>query len=190
MNINAISFGKTPVMKCTVKDAATKKSNEATVYKMDTMEREDLREIQLSKNTRSIVRDFEKESYRRAPIHEYFLLKNDKTGEVIACAETSRHYKIGDTRYSGASTVIDEFSENKKYVNGAEPLFAYIAHNAEQRYDNYICTAFNDETIKTLRTHKFTQIKNGDWCMPAKRYQTVIGQAERRNNVVFLDSVV
>lgn len=187
MNIQSISFGKTPVMTCTVKSKDVKEKQSATLYKMDTQNNDDCKEIMYSKNTRCLLDGLAKDMGNYYPTYEYYLLKNDKTEEVISCAQTSRHFRTGNSKYQGCSTLINEMSENKKYVNGAEPLFAYLAKNASERYDECISTAFDqDEIQSSLKRSKFTQLKTGDWVIPKKRYQTLIEQAEKREDVNFI----
>ena len=186
MKTQSISFGKTPVMTCTIKSADKKEQNSATLYQMDTKEYSDLKEILYSKNARCLIRDFEEDAGRYTPYSEYYLLKNDKTQEVIACAQTSRHYRTGDAKSTGFSTLIEEMSQNSKYVNGAEPILAFIAHKAEGRFDNCVTTAFDRDVIPTLKNSKFTQLRTGDWYLPEKRYPILIDQAEKRANISFL----
>ncbi len=186
MRTQSISFGKTPVMTCSVKTADKKNKIDATLYKMNPQDREDQRDVRFSKHTNSIKSDFERESGNYYPSYDYFLLTNNKTKEVIACAQTSRHYRTGNARYNGCSTLINEMYENKNYVNGAEPVLAYIAHRAEERFDTCVTTAFDRDEIPGLKHCKFTQLKTGDWCIPEKRYPLLIDQAEVRENISFI----
>lgn len=187
MNIQSISFGKTPVMTCTVKNKEEKGKQSATLYKMDTQNYNDYKEIMYSKNARCLHRGFEEDRDSFYPIHEYYLLKNDKTDEVISCAQTSRHYRTGEAKYSGFSTLINEMGENKKYANGAEPIVSYLVKNAGERQDESVSTAFDQDEIQTsLKRSKFTQLKTGEWVLPQKRYQALIEQAEKREDVNFI----
>lgn len=186
MRTQSISFGKTPVMTCTVKGANKKDIVNATLYQMDPHNNNDQRDVRFSKNTHCIKQSFERDCGHFQPIYEYYLLTNDKTQEVIACAQTSRHYRTGNARYNGCSTLIDEMSQNRNYINGAEPVLAYIVHNAEERYDKTVTTAFDKDEIPCLKNSKFTQLKTGDWCIPEKRYQLLIDQAEKRENINFV----
>ena len=45
----------------------------------------------------------------------FFLLQNDKSKEVIACAETARHFRPDNAEYSGNTVFIEEIAENPKY---------------------------------------------------------------------------
>lgn len=186
MSIQSISFGKTAVMTCTIKNAETKKRQEATLYKMNPHNREDQRDISYSKQTRCIAKNFEADTARIQPHYDYYLLTNDKTKEVISCAQTSRHYRANNTSYSGVSTLIDEMKENEKYVRGGEPLLAYLAHKSFSQYDKCIASAVDLEEAPSLKGCKFTQLKNGDWVIPEKRYHMLIDQAEKRNDISFI----
>ena len=186
MKTQAISFGKTAVMTCTVKSADKKTSVDATLYQMDPTKREDYRDVMYSKHTTCIKPDFSKDTGHRQGMYEYYLLQNDKTKEVIACAQTSRHYRTGKSAYNGVSTLINEMNQNRNYINGAEPVLAYLAYNAGERFDKCVTTAFGRDEIPCLKNSKFTQLKTGDWCIPEKRYHILIDQAEKRENVNFL----
>lgn len=187
MNIQSVSFGKTPVMTCNVKSKNSNEKQPATLYKMDASNKNDLKEIMYSKNTRCLVDGFLNDMVAYYPTYDYYLLQNDKTNEVISCAQTSRHFRTGKSMYQGCSTLINEMSENKKYINGAEPLFAYLVKNADERYDGCVSTAFDQEEIQTsLKNLKFNQLKTGDWVIPQKRYQTLIEQAKKREDVNFI----
>ncbi len=186
MRTQSISFGKTPVMTCTVKTTGKNDKVDATLYRMNAHDSEDQRDVRFSKHTTCIKKDFDKEAGRFRPVYDFFLLTNNKTKEVIACAQTSRHFRTGDAKYNGCSTLIDEMSENRNYVNGAEPLLAYIVHQAEERYDHCVTTAFDRDEIPVLKNCKFTQLKTGDWCIPEKRYPLLLDQAEKRENISFI----
>lgn len=186
MKTQAISFGKSAVMTCTVKSADKTTKVNATLYQMNPLEREDYRDVMYSKHTTCIKSDFQRDTGHRQGMYEYYLLQNDKTGEVIACAQTSRRYRTGNAKYNGVSTLIEEMSQNRHYINGAEPVLAYLVHKAGEQFDNCVTTAFDKDEIPCLKNSKFTQLKTGDWCIPEKRYQLLIDQAEKRENVNFL----
>lgn len=187
MNIQSISFGKTPVMTCTVKGKGSRVKQNATLYKMDTKNDSDCKEILYSKNAKCMLAGLEKDMSSQYPVYNYYLLKNDKTQEVISCAQTSRHYRTGNAKYQGLSTQIEEMAENNKYANGAEPLFAYLAKNSGEFSDECILTAFDqDEITSSLKRSKFSQLKTGEWVLPKKRYQALIEQAEKREDVNFI----
>lgn len=186
MRTQSINFGKKAVMTCTVKSADKKTKVDATLYKMNPSEKEDYKDVMYSKHTTCIKPDFVRDIGNNQGRYEYYLLQNDKTKEVIACAQTSRHYRTGKSAYNGASTLIDEMNQNRNYINGAEPVLAYLAHKAASQFDTCVTTAFDKDEVPCLKNSKFTQLKTGDWCIPEKRYHLLIDQAEKRENVSFL----
>ena len=186
MKAQMISFGKTPVMTCTVKSSDKKTKVDATLYKINPYNREDYKDVMYSKHTLCMKPDFSKDAGMLYPRFEYYLLQNNKTKEVIACAQTSKHYRTGNRAYTGSSTLIDEMHQNQNYINGGEPLLAFLVHQAENRYDKSVTTAFDKDEVPCLRNCKFTQLKTGDWCIPEKRYQQLIDQAEKRENISFI----
>ena len=186
MRTQSISFGKKEVMTCTVKSADKKTSVNATLYQMEPTRREDYKDVMYSKHTTCIKPDFLSDTGHFQPFYEYYLLQNDKTKEVIACAQTSRHYRTGKAAYTGPSTLIEEMNQNLNYINGAEPVLAYLAHKAASQFDTCVTTAFDKDEVPCLKSSKFTQLKTGDWCIPEKRYHLLIDQAEKRENVSFL----
>lgn len=189
MNIQSISFGKTPVMRCVVKSADKKEKNSATLYEMDINNPSDCKEITYSKNARCLQQGLYTDLMSGYPAYKYYLLKDDKTQEVIACAQTSRHYREAGTRkttYTGKYTLIDEMEANKKYINGAEPVLAYIAYNADSQFDNFVSAAFDKDEVTPLRQEKFTQLRTGDWAIPKKRFSVLIDRAKEKEDINFL----
>ena len=100
MRTQAISFGKSAVMTCTVKSADKKTKVDATLYQMNPLEREDYKDVMYSKHTLCIKPDFQRDTGHRQGMYDYYLLQNNKTKEVIACAQTSRHYRTGKSSLS------------------------------------------------------------------------------------------
>ncbi len=190
MKTQSISFGKTPVMKCIVKEVSGKNKHCATLYQMDTKNPEDFKEIKYSKSSRCLIPAFQNDISKHNPAYNYYLLKNDTTGEVISCAQTSKRFKMGSGKYSGMSTLIDEMVENTGYLNGGVPLLAYLAHKSEMQSENFVSSALRLEDTPSLKIAKFTKLRNGDWFIPKNRYQLLIDIAEKRVNALFLDTVV
>lgn len=185
-NYNNLSFGKTPVMTCRVNLNDKKEKVSATVYQMDTGNFEDLREIRSSKTGRKIFNDFQRDAMQCYPHHEYFLLKNDDTDEVICAAETSHHLRNTDDKTNGLATVIDEFALNNKYNNPAEPMLANIVKTAWERYDNSVVSSIAKDDLPDLKRASFSETKKGDWMIPEKRFSSMLNKAEERCQTVFL----
>ena len=120
---------------------------------------------------------------------------NDKTKEVISCAQTSHHYRpiqISNGFESitfenpGSNTLIEEMNVNQNYVNAAEPLLAYIVKSAGERFDSTVYTSFNQDFVPALKRAKFSQTKLGEFYIPEKRYATLINQAEEHSQIEYL----
>ena len=72
-----INFGKTPILKCKIKEINNEENNSATLYLMDYKNPEDKREVELSKNTNPIKNQFL--SYTRDNTgYNFYVLKNRK----------------------------------------------------------------------------------------------------------------
>ena len=134
MNITSIktnqTFCKTPVMKCKISKFKTDEKSESTLYKMDCANESDLNEVKYSKNARWMYYPMRKDSLKATPYREYYILKDDKTNEVISSAQSSRHYRADNVEYPGYSTLIEDMQNNMKYINSEEPVLAYFANNA------------------------------------------------------------
>ncbi len=190
MNIQKInsfqSFGKTAMLKCSIKNSETENKQSATMYKMDPLNYEDAKDVLYSRHTTPIKKDFLIAQTTREPHNEFFLLKDNETGEVISCAQTSHHYRTDPAKHPGLSTLIEEFSENPKYINAAEPLLAGITKRAQNRFDETVYTAFNLETLPSLKQAKFSKTKLGEFYIPQRRFDTLINQAEKRSQIEYL----
>lgn len=185
LNSSNVNFGKTPLLKCSVKEKETQNRANATLYELDYKSASDIDEVRYSKNARSIYQDIiraNKDS--KSPFHFYFL-KNDKTGEVMACAETYHCYRKSGDKTEGTSTVIEELSENSKYINASEPVVSYFAKQALERYDSTVTTAFRTEEF-SLKNSKFEKTKADNWVLPEKRFGVLIDQAEKRYQTEFI----
>ena len=186
-NINSnINFGKTPLMKCIVKREDTKEKSEATLYQLDPKDSRDLNEVFYSKKAACMYPSMEKDRARRYPISEYYFIKDDKRGEVIASAQTSRHYRRDNVEFPRLTTLIEEMNTNNKYVNSAEPMLAFLANKAFDRFDESLTTGFYTEDTTFLKRAKFSQTKNGAWVLPEKRFNNLIDNAQKRSNIEFI----
>lgn len=186
-NINsAQSFGKKPVMICTVKKADTQEKAESTLYKLDPKSGSDLSEVKYSKKAKYMYGSMKKDKTRIHPYSEYYFLKDNKTGEVISYAQTSHHYRRDNVSFPGLTTLIEEMDGNDKYINSQEPMFAFLAQNALNRFDSSITDGLYREDTTMLKRARFSQTKNGDWVLPEKRYTNLIDTAKKRSQIEFL----
>lgn len=186
-NINSeITFGKTAVMKCCIKQKNTKEKAQSTMYQLDTKNNTDLTEVFYSKNARCMYFSMIKDRYRFYPSSEYYFIKDDKTGEIISCVQTSRHYRRENEKQPNLTTLIEELNTNPKYINTTEPIIAYLAQKAFTRMDDSITIGCYFDYPKDLKRIKFSQVKNGDWVLPEKRFNDFIDTAQKRSNIEFL----
>ena len=130
------AFGKQAVMTCVVKDKATGTPHNATLYKLDPKNEQDQRDVYFSKQAFCMSKDFEDGKTNPISCREFYMLQNDKTKEVISCAQTLHRCRRPKFTHPGLYTMIEEANSNYKYKNGEEPLYAYIAKRAGERYDS------------------------------------------------------
>ena len=180
------SFGKIPVMTCEIKQKDINQKKRSTLWKMDPKNSQDETEIRYSKHAKSIYSDFSNDRTKIHPYHEYFLLKDNETNEVIAAAMTSHHYRTGNIKFPGYTTLVEELENNKKYLNPSEAVMAYIVSKAFDRFDDSVSTAFYNDEPSSLKSIMFSQTDNGDWIMPEKRYMDFIDRAQKRYRIDFI----
>lgn len=173
------SFGKTPVMKCTVKNAETNRTEHATLYKMDTSLKSDYDEVMNSKNTLDIKGSFDRDFFLGQNYKQYYLLKNDKTDEVAGCAQTTKRM----TRDLQSYTLIEEMSGNKKYKNATEPVFAYIVHDADKSWDDAVISAKEENIIPDMKKVKTEQTRTGEMLLSYENYDSVLNHSEKRYKI-------
>ena len=192
---NSCSFGKSALLTCEIKQEPNKSKVQATLYKMDPHNSSDIDDIMYSKYTGPIRSDFIDSCYKHRTFQDFYVLQNDKTKEVISCAQTSHHYRPEQVSRGfntitfenpGLSTLIEEINVNPNYVNGAEPLLAYIVKVAGERFDSTVYTAFDQDTVPSLKRAKFSQTKLGEFFIPEKRYSVLIDQAEKHSQIKYL----
>ena len=192
---NCNSFGKKALLTREIKQEPKKNKIQATLYKMDPHNISDIDDVMYSKQTRCILPDFITSIEKLYPNKDFYLLQNDKTKEVISCAQTSHHYRpiqISNGFESitfenpGSNTLIEEMNVNQNYVNAAEPLLAYIVKSAGERFDSTVYTSFNQDFVPALKRAKFSQTKLGEFYIPEKRYATLINQAEEHSQIEYL----
>ncbi len=189
------AFGKTAVLECKVKDVKTNTANDATLFKLDFLNPLDVADVNYSKNTTCIREDFLKANLYRESSKDFFVLKDDKSGEVISCASACRRYGNYDKpKITGKYTLIDEMSENPKYINGGEPLLAYIVKDSGERYSKAVYTAYNlvnsdewsdytENQNPSLKLARFTDDKTKGSYLPENRYMSFLDIAEKRNQI-------
>lgn len=175
------AFGKTPVMKCTIKNAQTKRKEPATLYQMNTNLKSDYSEVMNSKNTLCIKSDFERDFATGSDYRQYYLLKNDKTDEVAGCAETTQRM----TRNLENYTMVEEISENKKYANGIEPVLTYLVHNAKQNAQDAVVFSTDENVIPDMKKVTQQQAPTGERILSSKMFNTLLNHAEKRYNVEY-----
>ena len=192
---NCNSFGKKALLTCEIKQELNKNKVQAKLYKMDPHNLSDIDDVMYSKQTRCILPDFITSIEKLYPNKDFYLLQNDKTKEVISCAQTSHHYRPIQSSNGfesitfenpGSNTLIEEMNVNQNYVNAAEPLLAYIVKSAGERFDSTVYTSFNQDFVPALKRAKFSQTKLGEFYIPGKRYATLINQAEEHSNIEYL----
>lgn len=186
---NSLNFGKIPVLKCKVEEKNGKLES-ATLYKMEPNNPEDAKEIKFSKNARCIYYDFMRDAGKHLSDRSYYLLQNDKSKEVIACAETARHFRPDNAEYSGNTVFIEEIAENPKYKKGGQPLLAHIALNSIDLKDSTISTSNYASAIDSLSESEFVQTKTGDWVLPQDSIITFVKQAMFDTNMKYVNETI
>ncbi len=186
MRVSNISFGKTAILTCQVKNRETNQKASATLYQMDPHNMSDYREVRYSKTARCMCRDMEDDQSLYNPVREYYVLKDDKTGEVISCAETSHHYRRDEIYSPGLSTTVDELADNTKYVNSTEPMLAFVAQKAFDRYDKSVVIGTYVDDESPLKRARFSKTKNGDWVLPEKRFNDFVDTANKRSSIEYV----
>ena len=187
MTINSIntsvSFGKQPVMKCTIKEAETKKIMPATLYQLEVGKKSDIFDVEHSKNTMDIYNGFMKDSRLGSNYRQYYILQNDKTQEVIGCAQTSSHFSMKDDISGGHQLLVEELSENKKYLNGKEPILTYLINVARKAMKDSVVTCFDTNVVPNMKQVKPKQISTGEFVIPASRFDNALTHGEKRYNI-------
>ena len=185
MQINAINinFGKKLSATCNIKDKERIKHS-TSIYEYNPRSFEDMKEIHSADISNSIKQSFFKEGYfrRYLPESKYYAMKDDETGEIIACIKTSTHYSLKG-KYKGYYTSIDEFEADDNYINIQTPMMAFISDKAQKTLSKNIITAQRDYEIPNLGETKFKKTKEGFWVLRSKGFNECILRAEKRNNL-------
>ncbi len=186
MEINKISpsFGKKSVMKCVVKDKRTEKNNSATLYKLDSNDSSDVRDVFFSKNTAAIGKDILRDNKSGKSNSDYFVLCNDDNGEVISCAQTQHRYRI-TPQHEGQYTLIKSLGENRNYSNPVVPLIGYIVKTASDRYDKNVFAAYTLDERPVLEKINFTEDKHGETFIPSEKFDSVLNGTKEHFSINF-----
>ena len=194
----SLSFGKTPILQCRVTDIEKRKRHNATLYKLNPRNTLDFKDVIRSKNTTCIQRDF-KEAYINGnkSFHDFYILQDEGTDEVISCAQVAHRYSPKDQINPGYYTLISAMSENKKYINGAEPIMSFVTRMAAERSDKCVKAAYNikdsslwsewrADDMHTIKNRHIADIGADGVCIPEFRYTPYIDMTERRNQIYYL----
>ncbi len=180
------SFGRTPLMTCTVKQKEKNEKVSATLYKMDPKNPKDIDDVRYSKKGRYMYGDMLQESKQKQSAREFFMLQNDKTQEVISCAQISHRYRPSQ-KNQGFYSLIEEMNISNNYINGAEPIIAYLAYNAQNRLESSLYSAFHPEEIPIdMKRIKFSEGNKGEWYLPQRRFNTLIDRAQAHSQIEFM----
>lgn len=184
MNLN---FGKKAIMTCQIKNAQTKQKSNSTLYKYESNNQKDVREIMFDKQLGHLLPDFSNDTFSHQANIELYALKDDKTQNLIGYALTSRHLRRENADLSGLATVVDEMNANYQYTNSAEPIIAAVAKAAQDRGDASVIIAMRPEDICYIKNIKFSQTKFEEPYLPEKRFNSIIDKATERSQIEFLD---
>ncbi len=194
----SLSFGKTPILQCRVKDMAERKRHNATLYKLNPKNTSDFKDVMYSGNTTCIQKDFKKAYLTDGrDYNDYYILQEDSSNEIISCAQVSHRYSARDQINPGYYTLISAMSENKKYINGAEPIMSFVTRIAAERDDKKVCAAYNikDSSLwSEWRADEMHTIKNKDITdagadgvyIQNKMFTPYLDRTERRNQIYYL----
>ncbi|MBQ3641342.1 hypothetical protein II906_05400 [bacterium] len=183
---NTVNFGREALMTCQVKQVEENKKYPATLYKMDQLKADDYHDIQNSRNTNAIKLDFENEYYRRNPIHDFYILQNDKTREIIGCAEKNTHFKTWEDVDTGVITLLQTLSVNPKYLNAGEPIFTYIVKDAKDCFRKAVTLATGENIVPNMGQAKFTENKDKNLVLRSAAFEPVIEQGEKRYGIQYI----
>lgn len=170
------NFGKSVVLDCQIKNRLTKEKEDATLYKYDTSDYSELREL---KNC-DIPFNIDASGYS-----DVYVLQSDDSDEIISCAQTSNHLKSDSSNLYGFSTLIEEMDSNKKYANPVEPLLAGIIKEAQNKFHSSITFAMDPKDVHSLPKMRLSSDKLGESFITEKRFNTIIDNANEHSNINF-----
>ena len=188
MNIGKIqnlSFGKKPLLNCSIKNKDTKKKIEATLYSMDYRNPNDRFEMENADNA-----EFVKHNFLAIPNvpegSKFYLLKNNETGETVSCAQTTKHFSNPeDNDFSGSYVLIESAQEKPKYQDSISPVLGQIVKDAYYSFDNKIVSALRDEDLNLVR-YKFTLKPDMSMVLPDKRFVDLLDKIEKINEIEYM----
>lgn len=179
---SAQSFGKTPVMYCKIKRADNREKTRATLYKLDIFDHRDITYAKYSNTSLRFLHDMINDKRNSQP-KDYFLMTDDKTGDVISCAETSNHLRVSNDKISGKYLLINEYNQSGNYIRPDVPMFAFFAQKAASGGNGNIAIGTPNIEESTLKKDGFLQAQNTEWYMPHTRYSGIIALAKKFNFV-------
>ena len=179
-------FGKQALMTCEVKERGKEGTQRATLYSLDPQNASDRNDVRYSKQTFCIASDFERQQYEKFPQKEFYVVNNDKTGEVVSCAEISHHYSPMLNEKGGVYTLIEEAKLNKKYDNGEKPLLAYIARQAVDKYEEAVIGACEESALENFEGDNFTKLRTGEIVAPKENFMKIMKQADEDCSTEYL----
>ena len=189
MSVQSISFGKKLIGHCKVVYAEDKNKTNADIWELDSKNPKDLKDVEYSKTAgKSIYYDMYREFIKGAdiPSYKFYMVTNGSTGEVISCAQTSVHLSR-ENKNAFKYLLIDELEENKKYINGADVILAYLANDAQNdnssNCSDKIRTAFTDRLQGSLTRMKFIKRKSGIWELPKKTMKSTVDSAKEKHQL-------
>ena len=183
--LNSINFGKKPVLNCAVKLKTNEKFN-ATLYKLDCRNPDDREEVRSNDFLEDFRPNFLRVSKDVSGIN-FYVLENNENGEVVSCAETSRHIKRYPLIEDGTYTKIQSVNENKKYIDPFFPVLGQIIKEGIKHYDRGIKISDFYCDRKDMKKYKFSKTEDTDyWNIPERRFQEALTKVEQRNQIDYI----
>lgn len=178
----SVGFGKKLTARCELKDKENQTCH-ASIYEYMPGEIGDMIEIENSPNTTSIKKLFMQRSmHNPEPAPRFFAMRNDETGDIVACTQLSRHYAaLG--KYQGYYTSVDELETNGNYDDVLTPMLGYISYKAKQLCSENILTAFRTYEMPELKQHGFKTTKTDSFAMRFKNFEKLFSKASEKNNL-------
>ncbi len=179
-----ISFGKTPIFRCTMERQQDGKKSEATLYKMDPYNMQDLAEIQKSPTAGVMAYDFERSPFLMSKSGaDFYILQDNESREVISAAETTHHYKRGQGTY----TFVNEMAENRDYAGAIEPMTAHIVSQAFGRFDDgVIISPDTDVSSSAAENIGFSENGYDGSILPCRKFASIPLEIGKKYNIEYL----
>ena len=180
-SLNNVNFTKRLYATCSVKNKENEKHS-AKIYEYDPNNKKDLDEILNSDSIPLIKPLFYKEGFKAVPNSRFYAVFDSESNEITACTMISKHLPAWDED-SIPYTSIDEIEENENYVDALTPLIAFLANLERLSGADKIITSYRTDEGTGLKKYSFSKTKNNIWMLPAKRFESAIQRAEKRNNL-------